>query len=170
MTRAQRRSLWRTTQLGLLLTLIVMLADFGGLLEPLERYFYDLRARHCQYFTPPPTDRIVHLDIDDQSIAQIGRWPWSRSVIANLIDEISRAGAKVIALDILYGQPEKPELTRSANGTLVEIDHDRMLAELKREVGRLVVQATTAVTGKILTVEDQRRLSEETSRQITAER
>ena len=49
-------------------------------------------------------------------------------------------------------------------------DHDRMLAELKREVGRLVVQATTAVTGKILTVEDQRRLSEETSRQITAER
>jgi len=45
-----------------------------------------------------------------------------------------------------------------------------MLAELKREVGRLVVQATAAVTGKILTVEDQRRLSEETSRQITAER
>jgi len=37
-------------------------------------------------------------------------------------------------------------------------------------VGRLVVQATTAVTGKILTGEDQRRLAEETSRQITAER
>ena len=49
-------------------------------------------------------------------------------------------------------------------------DHDRMLAELKREVGRLVVQTTTAVTGKILTVEDQRRLAEETSRQLTAER
>ena len=49
-------------------------------------------------------------------------------------------------------------------------DHDRMLAELKREVGRLVVQATTAVTGKILTTEDQRRLAEETSKQIAVER
>ncbi len=47
-------------------------------------------------------------------------------------------------------------------------DHDRMLAELKREVGKLVVQATTTVTGKILTAEDQRRLAEETAKQITA--
>ena len=45
-------------------------------------------------------------------------------------------------------------------------DHDRMLAELKREVGRLVVQATTTVTGKILTAEDQRRLAEVTSKQF----
>jgi F-type H+-transporting ATPase subunit b len=36
-------------------------------------------------------------------------------------------------------------------------DHARMLAELKQEVGRLVVQTTSAVTGKILTTEDQRR-------------
>jgi F-type H+-transporting ATPase subunit b len=47
-------------------------------------------------------------------------------------------------------------------------DHDRMLAELKREVGNLVVQATTLVTGKILTPEDQRRLAEETSKQVAA--
>jgi F-type H+-transporting ATPase subunit b len=46
-------------------------------------------------------------------------------------------------------------------------DHDRMLAELKREVGRLVVQATTTITGKILTTEDQRRLAEVTSKQFT---
>jgi F-type H+-transporting ATPase subunit b len=45
-------------------------------------------------------------------------------------------------------------------------EHDRMLAELKREVGRLVVQATTTVTGKILTSEDQRRLAEETAKQV----
>jgi len=45
-------------------------------------------------------------------------------------------------------------------------EHDRMLAELKREVGRLVVQATTMVTGKILTSEDQRRLAEETANQL----
>lgn len=45
-------------------------------------------------------------------------------------------------------------------------DHARMLTELKREVGRLVVQTTATVTGKILTPEDQKRLAEETTRQI----
>ncbi len=47
-------------------------------------------------------------------------------------------------------------------------EHDRMLAELKREVGKLVVQATTTVTGKILTAEDHRRLAEETAKQIAS--
>ena len=47
-------------------------------------------------------------------------------------------------------------------------DHARMLAELKRDVGRLVVQTTAAITGKILTADDQRRLAEETAKQLTA--
>lgn len=46
-------------------------------------------------------------------------------------------------------------------------EHQRMLAELKQEVGRLVVQTTAAVVGKVLTPEDQRRLAEETARQMT---
>ena len=45
-------------------------------------------------------------------------------------------------------------------------DHARMLAGLRHEVGRLVVQTTAAVTGKILSPEDQRRLAEETAKQV----
>jgi F-type H+-transporting ATPase subunit b len=45
-------------------------------------------------------------------------------------------------------------------------DHARMLVELKREVGRLVVQTTATVTGKILTPEDQKRLAEETAKEL----
>ncbi len=41
-----------------------------------------------------------------------------------------------------------------------------VLVELKREVGRLVVQTTLTVTGKVLTADDQRRLAEETQKQI----
>jgi F-type H+-transporting ATPase subunit b len=48
-------------------------------------------------------------------------------------------------------------------------DYARMLAELKKEVGRLVVQTTGTVVGKILTPEDQRRLAEETAKQLTAD-
>jgi F-type H+-transporting ATPase subunit b len=47
-------------------------------------------------------------------------------------------------------------------------EHARMLAELKCEVGRLVVQATAKVSGKILTPDDQQRLAEETSRRLAA--
>ncbi len=47
-------------------------------------------------------------------------------------------------------------------------DQARMLAEVKKEVGRLVVQTTAAVVGKLLTPDDQRRLAEETARQLTA--
>jgi F-type H+-transporting ATPase subunit b len=46
-------------------------------------------------------------------------------------------------------------------------DHTRMLAELKREVVRLVVQTTVTVTGKVLTAEDQKRLADEAAKQLT---
>ena len=47
-------------------------------------------------------------------------------------------------------------------------DYTRMLAELKKELGRLVVEATTTVTRKVLTPEDQRRLDEETAAELAA--
>jgi len=47
-------------------------------------------------------------------------------------------------------------------------EYARMLMELKREVGRLVVQTTAIVTGKILTAEDQQRMAEETVRHLAA--
>jgi F-type H+-transporting ATPase subunit b len=46
-------------------------------------------------------------------------------------------------------------------------EHARMLSEVKHEVGRLVVQTTAAVIGKVLTPEDQRRLADEATKQIT---
>jgi F-type H+-transporting ATPase subunit b len=45
-------------------------------------------------------------------------------------------------------------------------EHAHMLVDLKREVGQLVVQTTATVTGKILTQEDQRRMAEETVKQL----
>lgn len=46
------------------------------------------------------------------------------------------------------------------------IEHERTMEGLKRELGRLVVDTTTKVTGKILTADDQRRLQEESTRQL----
>src|SRR6267142_1079702 len=46
-------------------------------------------------------------------------------------------------------------------------EHARMLLELKREVGQLVIQTAATVAGRILTPEDQRRMAEETVKQLT---
>jgi F-type H+-transporting ATPase subunit b len=48
------------------------------------------------------------------------------------------------------------------------LEHERTMAELKRELGRLVVETTAKVTGKVLTSDDQRRLQEEAARQLAA--
>ncbi len=48
------------------------------------------------------------------------------------------------------------------------IEHERTMTELKRELGRLVVNTTAKVTGKVLTPDDQRRLQEEASRQLAS--
>jgi len=49
-----------------------------------------------------------------------------------------------------------------------ELEHTRMLGELKREVGRLVVDTTAKVTGKVLNPDDQRRINEEAAREVAA--
>jgi F-type H+-transporting ATPase subunit b len=84
---------------------------------------------------------------------------------SKLIEEARAAAARV-------RQQETEKAIASAEQIMIKAreaaaqEHDLMLAELKREVGRLVVQATATVTGKILTPEDQRRLAEETARQV----
>ncbi len=83
------------------------------------------------------------------------------------IDEARAAGARVLERETQTAIVAANQITITAREAAVR-EHDRMLAELKREVGRLVMLATTAVIGKILTSEDQRRLAEETARQVAA--
>lgn len=48
----------------------------------------------------------------------------------------------------------------------IQLERERVMAEVKHELGRLVVEATEKVTGKVLTPSDQQRLNEETARQL----
>ncbi len=84
-----------------------------------------------------------------------------------LIEEARAAAARVQEQETQKAIAAAEQIMLKAREAAAQ-DHDRMLTELKREVGRLVVQATTAVTGKILTSEDQRRLAEETARHVAA--
>ncbi|HVN82328.1 MAG TPA: F0F1 ATP synthase subunit B [Terriglobia bacterium] len=86
---------------------------------------------------------------------------------AKFIEEARSAAARLQQEESNKAIAAAAQIMAKAHEAAAE-DRDRMLAELKREVGRLVIQATAAVTGKILTAEDQRRLAEETARQLNA--
>ena len=84
-----------------------------------------------------------------------------------LIDDARQAAARVREQETQKAISAAEQIVVKAREAAAQ-DHARMLAELKREVGRLVVQTTATVTGKILTPEDQRRLAEETEKQLVA--
>ena len=81
-----------------------------------------------------------------------------------MIDEARESAAHV-------GERKQQEAIAAAEQIIAKaqeasaIERERVMAELKRELGRLVVDTTSKVTGKVLTSEDQRRLQEEASRQ-----
>jgi len=84
-----------------------------------------------------------------------------------LIEEARAAAARVQEQETQKAIAAAEQIITRAREAATQ-DHARMLAELKREIGRLVVETTARVTGKILTVEDQQRLAEETNRQLAA--
>ncbi|MGA3283553.1 MAG: F0F1 ATP synthase subunit B [Verrucomicrobiota bacterium] len=84
-----------------------------------------------------------------------------------MIEEGRNAAARVREAETQKAIAAAEQIVARAHEAATQ-DHARMLAELKREVGRLVVQTTATVTGKVLTPDDQRRLAEETAKQLAA--
>jgi F-type H+-transporting ATPase subunit b len=82
-----------------------------------------------------------------------------------LIDEARQAAARVRETETQKAIAAAGQIVSKAREVAAQ-DHARMLSELKREVGRLVVQTTATVTGKILTPDDQQRLAKETENQL----
>lgn len=102
---SKRRQFWRADWfVGVLVVLAVLglhaATDFFG---TLERRYYDFASTST---SRQPSNRIAIIAIDDQSIANIGRWPWSRDVHAQLIDQLTAAKAKTIAHTAFFFEPQ----------------------------------------------------------------
>ncbi|HEX4085083.1 MAG TPA: F0F1 ATP synthase subunit B [Chthoniobacteraceae bacterium] len=82
--------------------------------------------------------------------------------------EEARASASAVAEKRTQQAIAEAEQIVAKAHEAARIEHDRMLSDLKREVGQLVIATTGRVTGKILTTDDQRRINEETASQIAA--
>ena len=86
---------------------------------------------------------------------------------AKMIEEARAAAARVQEQETQKAVAAAQDIVEKARQA-AEAEHARMLTELRREVGRLVVSTTSKVTGKVLTPDDQNRLTEETNRQLAA--
>ena len=89
--------------LGLVVAIVLLVLSGGDLIQSLERKAYDLGVKSA---SRTPSDRLAVIAIDDQSIANIGRWPWPRDVHAKRTDILANAKAKTIGYTAFFFEPQ----------------------------------------------------------------
>lgn len=102
---SKRAQFWRTDWFVGVLVVIAVIALHQGwdFIETMERRYYDYASTSA---SRQPSDRIAIIAIDDQSVSNIGRWPWPRDVQAQMIDKLAAAKAKTIVNTVFYLEPQ----------------------------------------------------------------
>ncbi|MFT5391545.1 MAG: CHASE2 domain-containing sensor protein/tRNA A-37 threonylcarbamoyl transferase component Bud32 [Gammaproteobacteria bacterium] len=88
---------------GAAISIAIVFALNSQWLQSLERSAYDWGVGMS---TSTPSDRIAIIAIDDQSIDNIGRWPWPRDVHAQMVDLLLQGGAKVVGTTVFFTEAQ----------------------------------------------------------------
>jgi len=151
--------------IGIALMVFFILITVTGVLDftsPLEMKAFDLRAKLAAPDKRNPDIELVVIDDDD--LAELGRFPWPRNILAKGIDNLAAAGAKVIALDIHLPEPEEAaglkvltelkrryeqsglarlkvgkEFESDLQNAIESLDHDAILTSSIRKAGNVVL-------------------------------
>jgi adenylate cyclase len=161
MASAGRTGRWRTLAIaaGVAAVIAAVYLAAPQLLKDLESTLYD---QHFRLRGPrPPHPQVAIVAIDEASLAAIGRWPWSRTVLTDLVRLLVDAGAAAVAFDILLNERDRgagrdtlEALARRLEGrgldaaarrelgaALAHADPDERLAAAIRESGRTILAA-----------------------------
>ncbi len=102
--------------------------------EHIETLLVDYRFKIRNLLSPPSVQTdILIVAIDEKSLSAYGRWPWSRSLQAELIEKVFEGKPKVVVVDIFYPQSESPESDR-ALAEVIKEHKDRLVIALGFEV------------------------------------
>jgi len=115
----------RPVLFGLFLLAVCLLLTSTQALKRWDFTLYDLFSSMVQR---PAAADIILIAVDEHSMAALGRWPWPRRLHAELINKLSRGGAKGIGLDILFAEP-----------SFASPEDDVLLADAIKRNGRVVL-------------------------------
>ena len=101
-----KKQFWKADWfLGLVIAIALLgFNAFSGFIPGVERWAYDLGVRMT---SKNPSDKIAVIAIDEQSISNIGRWPWPREIHAKLVDQLAAAKVKVIGNTVFFFEPQR---------------------------------------------------------------
>jgi len=124
------------------------------LVQTLRNSLFDQYQR-WQPRAAPDEPRVFVLDIDEDSLARIGQWPWPRDLLARLLQQLHHAGTAVVAFDVLFAEPDRSsptQLLAQVPDALAEHlarlpDHDRLFASALAAQPSILGFAATRTTG-----------------------
>ncbi len=92
---------------GLILTFVCMalFVSSSAFVQAISHYGYDALIR--RFCSKPKSASVAIVDLDDGSLVRYGQWPWPRYRVARLTELIFEAGAKVVAFDIVFAEPDR---------------------------------------------------------------
>jgi adenylate cyclase len=125
---ARRFGVARLVCLGLLVGLAALrIADLPAIEEIRVRTFDTFQLIEPRVKTARP---VAIVDIDEPSLAKLGQWPWPRTRIADMVANLTRLGAVVIAFDVLFSEPDRlnPDAAADTFRNLDEATRDKLRA------------------------------------------
>ncbi|MBF0120268.1 MAG: CHASE2 domain-containing protein [Desulfobacterales bacterium] len=148
---------------GITLLFLIFFSTGIKFLDSLEFKLYDVMMR--MRAEPEASSDIVMVEIDDDSIDKLGRWPWPRSLLANAIKKISEGNPKVIGLNLLLSEPEESsglkelkqlksifvesglnqlsgkggDFLNKLNDAETRLDNDKKLSDAVKESGKVIL-------------------------------
>jgi len=109
----------------ILLSVTAALFVHNDVLWRWDNLLYDAQS---SFWTRSVSDDIIIINIDDESLEQIGRWPWPRSIHAELINRLDQESPRAIGLDIIFNEPD-------SNNPVSDV----LLARAMRKSGKVVL-------------------------------
>jgi adenylate cyclase len=105
---------WFTRRIGYArLVCLVLLIGFAALRVADPAPVEEIRVRTFdtfQRFDPRAKlakSPVTIVDIDEASLAKIGQWPWSRTLIADMVSSLTKLGAVAVAFDVIFAEPDR---------------------------------------------------------------
>lgn len=144
---------------GFLACLVVLLAAFSPL-SPLDRLNALVFDAYQNIRPRPSTDTpLVVVDIDERSIMALGQWPWPRTVLGQIVDNLNAMGAAAVGVDLLLSEPDRTSPAAALAqlrgqgyriippSTGAVLDYDRSLAQSFANAPVVTGLALTGTTG-----------------------